>query len=75
MRDLRTAQEVIDALGGLAAVCELTGANTKQAWNWAGRAEMFPSNTYVVMQRALRRRSLRAPAWMWNMKGIEKRAA
>jgi hypothetical protein len=75
MRHLKTAQDVVDTLGGLAAVCELTGANTKQAWNWVGRAEMFPACTYVVMQRALRRRGATAPAWLWNMRGVEKRAA
>lgn len=75
MRNLRTAQEVVDTLGGLSAVCELTDANIKQAWNWVGRAEMFPASTYVVMQRALRRRGARAPAWLWNMRGVERRAA
>lgn len=75
MKKLRTAKDVVEALGGLTAVCELTGANTKQAWNWIGRAETFPSNTYVVMTRALRRRQAQAPAWLWNMRGVEKRAA
>jgi hypothetical protein len=75
MRYLRSAQDVVDALGGLAAVCELTGANTKQAWNWAGRADQFPACTYVVMIRALNRRGATAPARLWNMRGVEKRAA
>jgi hypothetical protein len=75
MRNLKTAQEVVDVLGGLPAVCELTDANSKQAWNWIGRANAFPACTYVVMQRALKRRGATAPAWLWNMRGIEKRAA
>jgi hypothetical protein len=75
MTRLKTAQDVVNALGGLAAVCELTGANTKQAWNWTGRADSFPASTYWVMQRALRRRGHTAPAWLWNMRGAEKRAA
>lgn len=74
MKTLRTAQEVVDALGGLAAVCELTGANNKQAWNWTGRADAFPANTYFVMIRALRRRRATAPPHLWSMVGI-KRAA
>lgn len=75
MRNLRTAKDVVETLGGLSAVCELTGANLKQAWNWVGRAEAFPSNTYVVMTRALRRRNATAPAWLWSMRGVDKRAA
>lgn len=75
MRHLRTAQKVVDELGGPAAVCALTNSNTKQVWNWLGRAEMFPARKYVVMQRALRRRKATAPAWLWNMDGVEKRAA
>jgi hypothetical protein len=75
MRHLKTAQEVVDALGGLSAVRKLTGANVKQAWNWIGRAESFPASTYVIMIRALKRRGMTAPAWLWNMRGVEKRAA
>jgi hypothetical protein len=75
MRHLKTAQEVVDVLGGRDAVCELTGANTKQAWNWTGRAQTFPAFYYAVMQRALRRRNATAPAWLWNQRGIEKKAA
>lgn len=74
MRKLRTTQAVINALGGLDAVCELIGANRKQAWNWQGRAGVFPANTYVVLIRALHRRNLDAPATLWSMKGL-KRAA
>jgi hypothetical protein len=74
MTRLYTVQEVIDRLGGLKAVAELTEANTKQAWHWAGRAGMFPANTYVVMQRALTRAGYQAPARLWNMKGLDKAA-
>jgi hypothetical protein len=74
MRKCRTAQDVVDALGGLQAVCELTGANIKQAWNWTGRADSFPASTYVVMTRALRRHKCTAPPCLWNQRGV-KRAA
>ena len=73
MKKLRTPEQVIDVLG-LETVCELTGANAKQAWHWYGRAGMFPANTYVVLTRALRRRGYFAPATLWNMKGIERAA-
>lgn len=74
MRKIRTPQQVIEALGGLDAVCELTEANAKQVWHWYGRAGQFPANTYVAMTRALRRRGYVAPVSLWPMKGL-KRAA
>lgn len=74
MKTLRTAQEVVDALGGLPAVCKLLGVNTKQAWNWTGRADAFPANTYHAMITALRRRKLTAPPQLWNQRS-GKRAA
>jgi hypothetical protein len=74
MAYLRTAEAVVEALGGLEEVCRITGANLKQAWHWHGRAGMFPANTYVVMQRALRARGFEAPARLWNMKGLDKAA-
>jgi hypothetical protein len=74
MKRLRTVQEVVDALGGLNGVCELTDANLKQAWHWVGRAGQFPANTYVIMQRSLKARGFEAPARLWNMKGVEKAA-
>ena len=74
MKRLRTVQAVVDALGGLEGICELTDANLKQAWHWVGRAEQFPANTYVVIQRALHARGLEAPARLWSMKGVDKAA-
>lgn len=70
MRRVSTADEVVEALGGLPNVCELTGANPKQAWNWVGRNGSFPASTYVVMIRALQRRRIVAPAKLWNMRNI-----
>ena len=74
MKRLRTIQQVVDVLGGLEGLCELTGANLKQAWHWVGRAGQFPANTYVCMIRALNRRGYDAPARLWNMKGLDKAA-
>jgi hypothetical protein len=74
-RRLTTVHEVVDELGGLSAVCRLTGANIKQGWNWIGRSETFPASYYVCMQRALQRRGATAPARLWNQKGIKKKKA
>lgn len=73
MKKLRTAKQVVDTLG-LETVCELTGANAKQAWHWYGRAGVFPAKTYVVLTRTLRRRGYIAPASLWNMTGIKQAA-
>lgn len=75
MSHLRTAAQVVAALGGTAAVCKLTGATRKAVWHWVGAAEKFPANQYVVMQRALKRRGASAPDWLWSMKNVERRAA
>jgi hypothetical protein len=74
MKKLRTPLEVIEHLGGVDRVCELTGANAKQVWHWYGRAGKFPANTYVALKRALRRRDCYAPDHLWNMKGISDAA-
>jgi hypothetical protein len=66
MKRLRTAQQVIDHLGGMPKVIEITKANRKQISNWNDR---FPAATYVVMMRALNRTGATAPARLWNMRG------
>jgi hypothetical protein len=71
MQHLTTAKQVVNHLGGLPRVCDLVGANIKQAQNWPGRAGRFPASTYVVMQRALKRRRATAPARLWNMRGTD----
>ncbi|QOZ68856.1 hypothetical protein [Bradyrhizobium arachidis] len=70
MKHLTTAREVVEHLGGLERVCELTQAKSKTAYNWPTRAKSFPASTYVVMQRALRRRNASAPAHLWNQRGV-----
>ena len=67
MTELEDTQSVLDALGGNTAVSELTGATPKAVWNWRG-FETFPSNTYVVMIRALEAKGFTAPATLWGMK-------
>jgi hypothetical protein len=74
MKKLSTARQVIEHLGGLPRVCEITRANLKQAYNWPGRAQAFPACYYVVMTRALKRRDATAPARLWNQKGLSDAA-
>jgi hypothetical protein len=73
MKRLRTANQVIERLGGLDRIAELTATDLKSAYNWP-RFGAFPSSTYVVMMRALNRRGFTAPASLWRMRE-GKRAA
>lgn len=59
--------EVMDALGGTKKVAKLTQCkNISQASNWRSFAT-FPSYTYVVMIKALRRRGKTASPSLWGM--------
>jgi hypothetical protein len=66
LRNLTTPREVVEALGGLPAVCRLTKANTKSVYHWTGRAHMFPARTYKKMNDALKKHKAKAPATLWN---------
>ncbi len=66
MRYLGTTVEVIDALGGIAAVAELTGRKYTAAANW-NVSDRFPANTYVILHHALHQRGLSAPPELWGM--------
>jgi predicted small integral membrane protein len=74
MRHLRTAQQVVDALGGYEGVCALCETNLKAVWHWVGGVGMFPASEMDRMQRALKRRRCTAPAWLWNQRGAERAA-
>lgn len=72
LRELTTTAEVIDVLGGVAAVAELTGRRYGAAFNWKGFVK-FPADTFVVMQDALRAAGCEAPVSLWGM--VERAAA
>lgn len=69
MKRLSTAREVVDFLGW-DRLCEITQTDYESAKNWPSRPKKFPPDTYVVMQRVLRARGARAPARLWNMRGV-----
>lgn len=64
---LESVREVIEALGGLAAVAKLTGVDPGTASAWQTRLGYFPPKTFLVMTRALAERDLSAPASLWKM--------
>ncbi len=63
---LANAADVIDALGGVGAVAELTQTSYRAAHNWKQRGS-FPARTHFVMTMALRAKGLSASASLWRM--------
>ena len=66
MVDRRTTEAVINSLGGLGAVAELTHTKAKSVWNWK-KSNRFPAKTYLALISALGRRGDSAPNNLWNM--------
>lgn len=63
---LETTRDVMQALGGPAAVSKLTGARYKTVWPWADGLT-FPSRYFLVMTWALRKKRRRASPALWGM--------
>jgi hypothetical protein len=66
MDSLVTTGEVIDALGGTAAVARMLGRSMTVVSNWKAGG-CFPSNTYVVFQLELSKLNAAAPDRLWRM--------
>jgi len=64
---LPTASAVIDALGGTAAVAKLSERSMQSVTNWRA-ANRLPADTYLLLQAALKRRRLNAPAALWGIR-------
>ena len=66
-RAFTSTNQVIEALGGNAAVAALTGRWPGAVSNWRN-LEHFPANTYVIMRDALLALGHEAPPdWLWDM--------
>lgn len=70
---LTSAAEVMDALGGTAAVAELTNRKISAVSNWRA-FKKFPANTYVTMKDALAAKGKQAPDSLWGMADAETAA-
>lgn len=66
-RELRTASEVIDALGGTAETARLTGKKDQHVSNWRAYG-LLPSSTFLILQAELRDRDLSAPPSIWGIR-------
>lgn len=71
MRRLRTTGDVIDALGGNAAIAEmLAGTNVRAVANWRLYGK-FPAHTYVAINAALKAKRCEAPGNLWPMTALK----
>ena len=64
-RALSSTVEVMQALGGIGAVAELTGSGYSAAENWS-RSETFPARFFLVMWLELLARGFSAPPSLWK---------
>ena len=66
-KQLTTAGEIIDALGGSRIVSRLCGNKSFTATNWRAGG-LFPPETYAVLKRALAEKGYDAPDSLWQMR-------
>lgn len=64
-RCVKSANEVIDVLGGTTAVANALGVTPTVVSNWRSRG--LPPETYVALISMLRERGISAPPSLWRM--------
>jgi hypothetical protein len=72
-RNLRTAGDVIDALGGTAATARLTGRKDQHVSNWRAAGKL-PAKTFLSLSGELETRGLNASPSLWGIKEPERAA-
>jgi len=65
--NITTVEDVIDALGGIAEVAEMTSALPTAVYNWRADGK-FPTDTYLLIQNELKARGRVAPDYLWPMR-------
>ena len=69
IRTLKTADHVIDALGGTAKTSRLVERSQQSVSNWRASGRL-PASTYVVMIAALSEIDCTAPSELWSIKQV-----
>lgn len=64
---IKSATEIIDALGGNIAVGRLTSSSAKAVSNWRA-FDRLPPNTYLLVKEALAALGHTAPDHLWSMR-------
>ena len=69
-RELHTASEIIDKIGGNSEVATLTGRKTQHVSNWraAGR---LPSDTFLIVSKRLEELGFTASPELWSITPAE----
>jgi len=68
---LTTARQILAALGGVEKIAVLTQKSAKVVYHWQA-INQFPSHTYCIMRRELKRHGYKARKHLWAMTGFEK---
>jgi hypothetical protein len=63
--------DIIDYLGGNAKVAAMLDTSAKAVGNWR-YSGMFPADTYLALQKALKKNKAEAPDTLWPMKMLQK---
>lgn len=66
MRQIESAREVVERLGGIKAVAALTGRKTTTVSAWQAKFGSFPSETYSLMRDELAKLGYSAPRTLWR---------
>jgi hypothetical protein len=67
MLNTNRVTDVVDALGGIPIVAEMTGTTRNAVYNWVAN-KLFPADTYLLIQSELKSRGLVAPDHLWPMR-------
>jgi hypothetical protein len=70
MKTLWTTGDVIEALNGTAEFAKLFGFTASRVCNYRQRGR-FPKETFIVIQRELKKRELRADLSLWSALPVE----
>lgn len=67
VRELQTAGDVIDELGGTGATARLTGRKDQHVSNWRAAGKL-PAKTFLILKAELNARGVDAPSSLWGIK-------
>jgi hypothetical protein len=67
MKQLRSASEVIDALGGTTATAQLIGRKPQHVSNWRASGRL-PAFTFLLLTAELENLGMTAPPSLWGIR-------
>jgi hypothetical protein len=71
MVKLNNTVAIIDFLGGNEIVAEMLDAHPKAVANWR-YSGLFPADTYLALQQAMKDNGISAPDRLWPMRRLMK---